>query len=248
MAQGADPRGRVPDPVQRPLPLRRRRRPRAGRGAVPAPPQLRRRRRPVRRPRDAQAPGKDYGYVILPVAVPAGMSPSAGPGRQQAVQGGLAGAQRAARPRRPVQRHGQLDRPQRPNRRRQGQGIDRLLGGHIGAPTGPNRRDTGDDRPPTRESTSGGMATQMALFSLSEWQDAIYARIVDKVGTRTYWEDWASDVADIAAAQITRITRPARRRRPRRRRGVRPVPAGPAGQPQRLHHRRRRDRACSPST
>ena len=45
----------------------------------------------------------------------------------------------------------------------------------------------------------------MALFSLSEWQDAIYARIVDKVGTRTYWEDWADDVADIATAQITRI-------------------------------------------
>ena len=43
----------------------------------------------------------------------------------------------------------------------------------------------------------------MALFSLSEWQEAIFARIVDKVGTRTYWEDWARDVADIAAALIT---------------------------------------------
>jgi predicted helicase len=49
------------------------------------------------------------------------------------------------------------------------------------------------------------MAQQMALFSLSEWQEAIYARIVDKVGTRTYWEDWAKDVADIAAALTARI-------------------------------------------
>lgn len=31
------------------------------------------------------------------------------------------------------------------------------------------------------------------------------AKIVDKVGTRTYWEKWASDVADIARAQETRI-------------------------------------------
>ena len=28
---------------------------------------------------------------------------------------------------------------------------------------------------------------------------------MDKVGTRTYWEDWADDVADISKAQVTRI-------------------------------------------
>ncbi len=33
----------------------------------------------------------------------------------------------------------------------------------------------------------------------------MYVRIVDKVGTRTYWEDWADDVAGIAERQITRI-------------------------------------------
>lgn len=33
----------------------------------------------------------------------------------------------------------------------------------------------------------------------------MYAKLVDKVGTRTYWEDWADDVAGIAQAQITRI-------------------------------------------
>ena len=48
--------------------------------------------------------------------------------------------------------------------------------------------------------------TQMVLFSLEAWQEALYTKLVDKVGTRTYWEDWADDVADIAQAQITRIT------------------------------------------
>jgi len=35
--------------------------------------------------------------------------------------------------------------------------------------------------------------------------DALYSKIVEKVGTRTYWTDWAKDVADIAQRQITRI-------------------------------------------
>ena len=46
---------------------------------------------------------------------------------------------------------------------------------------------------------------QIALFSLEQWQEAIYTKLVDKVGTRTYWEDWADDVATIAENQITRI-------------------------------------------
>ncbi len=36
-------------------------------------------------------------------------------------------------------------------------------------------------------------------------QRAILARIVDKCGTRTYWEDWANDISDIANKHITRI-------------------------------------------
>jgi predicted helicase len=35
---------------------------------------------------------------------------------------------------------------------------------------------------------------------------AIRAKIVDKCGTRDYWEKWANDIADIAKQHITRIT------------------------------------------
>ena len=38
------------------------------RGDVPEPPQLGSRRRPIGRPGDARAPGKEYGYIILPSA------------------------------------------------------------------------------------------------------------------------------------------------------------------------------------
>jgi len=48
--------------------------------------------------------------------------------------------------------------------------------------------------------------TQLALpFGIEEWRDSIYARIVQKVGERRYWETWAQDVADIAQQHITRI-------------------------------------------
>ncbi|MGP9843321.1 DEAD/DEAH box helicase [Brachybacterium sp. 107] len=43
-------------------------------------------------------------------------------------------------------------------------------------------------------------------FGFESFRDAMYARIVKKVGERTYWADWASDVADIAQRHITRIT------------------------------------------
>ncbi|MHB1757274.1 MAG: DEAD/DEAH box helicase [Leptospirillum sp.] len=40
---------------------------------------------------------------------------------------------------------------------------------------------------------------------ISEWREAIYARIVKKCGTTTYWESWANDVVAIAQNQIARI-------------------------------------------
>lgn len=60
----------------------------------------------------------------------------------------------------------------------------------------------------TPADTTGELtAQQMALFSLEKWQEAIYTKLVDKVGTRTYWEDWADDVAVIAENQIIRINK-----------------------------------------
>ncbi|KRF29493.1 type ISP restriction/modification enzyme [Phycicoccus sp. Soil802] len=48
--------------------------------------------------------------------------------------------------------------------------------------------------------------TQLTLpFGIEEWRDAIYARIVKKVGERRYWETWAKDVSKIAEQHIARI-------------------------------------------
>jgi predicted helicase len=45
----------------------------------------------------------------------------------------------------------------------------------------------------------------LQLEALDNWREAIYARMVDKVGSRRYWETWAKDVADIVERHTTRL-------------------------------------------
>jgi predicted helicase len=139
---------------------------------------------------------KEYGYVILPVAVPAGIEPSealADNVRFKVVWQVL-NALRSH-----DERFDAMINSIALNtggNAKTGQGSNQLLGGHIGP--------TVED-PPDSDTTVAAGPAQMALFSLSRWQEAVYTRIVDKVGTRVYWDQWAADVADIATAQITRI-------------------------------------------
>jgi len=53
--------------------------------------------------------------------------------------------------------------------------------------------------------TSGGDEVQGELV-FDEFTRAIMARIVEKCGTRDYWDTWAKDIAKIAQTHITRIT------------------------------------------
>ena len=46
---------------------------------------------------------------------------------------------------------------------------------------------------------------ELQLEPISEVHKAIYATLVNKCGSRHYWEDWSSDIADIAQTHIGRI-------------------------------------------
>lgn len=53
-----------------------------------------------------------------------------------------------------------------------------------------------------------GVMTQVPLDFTplgDEWRSAVYAKIVQKVGEREYWENWAASVADVAVKQTERI-------------------------------------------
>ena len=56
-------------------------------------------------------------------------------------------------------------------------------------------------------SSTPAQAVQAAFAfpQLDDWRDAIYAKLVTKVGSRRYWEDWARDIAQIAERHTTRI-------------------------------------------
>lgn len=47
---------------------------------------------------------------------------------------------------------------------------------------------------------------QLTLFNL-QYRDSILAKIVENVGNREYWEDWAKNIADIAQTQRFRLRR-----------------------------------------
>ncbi len=137
------------------------------------------------------SPNKEYGYVILPVAVPAGMDPATALADNvrfkvvwQVLNALRSHDERFDAMINSIALNASGDK-------KSGLGSNQLLGAHVGP--------TADD-----EAIVTGPA-QMALFSIGQWQEAIYTRIVDKVGTRVYWDQWAADVADIATAQITRI-------------------------------------------
>lgn len=51
---------------------------------------------------------------------------------------------------------------------------------------------------------SDDVARQLAL-QFGELQDGIYARLVEKVGDKLYWENWAKSIGDIATKFIDRI-------------------------------------------
>lgn len=53
---------------------------------------------------------------------------------------------------------------------------------------------------------SGQFSVQPTLpFNALEWKDAVYSLIVKKVGTRLYWDDWSKDIAEIATRFIALI-------------------------------------------
>lgn len=137
-----------------------------------------------------RAEGKDYGYIILPIAVAAGQTPeqALNDNAKYKVVWDVLRALRAHDERFEAKIE-QIDL--------NGRGDDQVQV----IPIGPDDfTDTGDGDGPN------SVQVPIDWTALGEdWKAAIYARIVDKVGERDYWENWAKDVSDIATRQQSRI-------------------------------------------
>ncbi|MDK8613958.1 DEAD/DEAH box helicase [Corynebacterium pseudodiphtheriticum] len=146
-----------------------------------------------------KAEGKDYGYIILPVAVPPGVSPSQAlnDNTRFKVVWQILNALRAHDDRFNA----------KINSIALNEGNPDELPVVVDPVVKPKEPIVNPVPSPTDNATDEDTAKQIALFSLERWQEAIYTKLVDKVGSRTYWEDWADDVAKIAENQVTRITK-----------------------------------------
>lgn len=133
-----------------------------------------------------KADGKKYGYIILPVGIPAGVEPEQAlqDNKRYKVVWDVLQALRAHDDR--FEAHiNKLDLNK--------DSSDRIQVIGVGGGGDPE-----DLLSPTQ--------LIMDLPVIEEWRNAIYAKVVQKCGSRKYWESWASDVANIAERQRTRIT------------------------------------------
>lgn len=133
--------------------------------------------------------GKEYGYVILPITVPTGKTAEealADNNRYkvvwQVLQALRSHDERFDAMVNKIEINGATD--------------DRIKIIGVG----------GDDDSEGSDTTSSNETAFTLDFPLGEWQEAITAKIVQKVGQRGYWESWAQSVAGIAEDHILRIT------------------------------------------
>ena len=130
-----------------------------------------------------KAPDKEYGYIILPVAIPTGVDPVEALNdneRFAAVWGVL----------RALRSHD-----------------DRLNAeiNKIDLNTEPTEIIIIEEENGDGEYGEGTLNPEQLTLPIGIPADAIYAKIVEKCGDRKYWESWAKDVADIFKRLVGRI-------------------------------------------
>lgn len=129
------------------------------------------------------APDKQFGYIILPVGIPAGMTPeqALADNKRYAAVWEVLQALRAHDERFDAM----VNRIELTKKRDDKINVIGVTGGSDG--------DTEQ------------LELPLAFRDLDLLRDTMYAKIVAKVGSRRYWSDWAKSVADIATRQTTRI-------------------------------------------
>ena len=137
-----------------------------------------------------KSPGKNYGYIIIPVVVPSDVDASKAldDNERFKVVWTVLNALRAHDDRFNATINKIELNKNKPNQ---------ILVG--GASHG------SDDEGGESNNTTKDISDQLKL-QFQELQGVMYAKMVQKVGDRVYWEKWAKDVAVIAENQIDRIT------------------------------------------
>lgn len=159
------------------------------------------------------APGKKRGYVVLPVVIPAGVEPheALNDNKTYKVVWEVLQALRShddkfdamvnklelvGNDRSKIEIIAVSDKIQQKSKRNKDEnGVKNKTAGRGGSTIG-RKEATG----PSHEEMQGELQ-----FEVGEIEKAIYAKLVQKVGNRHHWEDWANDIAKIAHTHIDNI-------------------------------------------
>ena len=146
-----------------------------------------------------KAEGKKYGYIIIPVVVPDDVKPENVLDNNDdfKIVWDILNALRAH-----DDRFNAIINKIELNKNRP-QNI--LLTGSIFGEMGANKNPGTSEEEIDNEDIKETIAQQMEL-QFEKMQSVVYARMVEKVGNKRYWEQWAEDVAKIAERHIQQIT------------------------------------------
>lgn len=152
--------------------------------------------RVMRRPSVNSTYNKKYGYIIIPVVVPPNVEPELAleESKDFSTVWSVLNALRAHDDRFDAKINKIELNKTKP---------EQIL---VGGTPEPDGTPYGTREEGTTETVNEGRKEYVqTTLHFSELQNAIYARMVKKVGTKRYWEDWAKNVAEIARRHKERI-------------------------------------------
>ncbi|RZF31192.1 DEAD/DEAH box helicase [Paraburkholderia sp. UYCP14C] len=155
------------------------------------------------------APGKKRGYVVLPVVIPAGVEPheALSDNKTYAVVWQVLQALRSHDDRFDAMVN-KLDLIGKDTSKMEVIAITDEIQKKQEKSKGPKNKNTGKGGFNIGEAVQKRTTQEQheLQFEIGEIEKAIYAKLVQKVGNRHHWEDWANDIAKIARTHIDRIT------------------------------------------
>ena len=144
-----------------------------------------------------RAEGKDFGYIILPVAIPAGMSPEQAldDNKRFKVVWQVLKALRS---------HDERLDAAINSMELNGQGPENIIVDTVSLASDKRSSDPlegSSTEPGGQDPLATGVQGHLALLP-SDWKEAVFGRIVKKVGSSLYWVDWSKDIATVANRYI----------------------------------------------
>lgn len=146
-----------------------------------------------------RAEGKKFGYIILPIFVPAGMTPEEALDDSKVFANvwSILQALRSHDERIEAKVNALALHQAAAKNKYQG------AADHKGWDEGLESRKEAEQRKAAE--IAEGVQMRLSLYPVERWEKAVKTQLVKKCGTRIYWDEWAEDVARIAERHIERI-------------------------------------------